>query len=403
MLGRYYHIDKVTGITICKLADSLFRIDVCSIAVQGDQLQFEKKVVGISSFDELAKHLPANTFIALNLTGRGVLTRQMERLEAVNASNFSKVLPNARIDDFYIQNFNSGNTSFISVIRKQDADQWISRLQQLTAKPLLLSLDIFPVEHIIPQLNIYGPDLHFNGYQVSRNKKDEWTGYAKQDLPVDKSTCKIENEPIDELLLLPYAAAFSLAMSARIPVVKAHVPALDKALADELESREFKARGVAVLLALFLLLLINFGVLSWLSTENNELAARAGALSQNTTNRAVIEDQIHQKELLLEQLGWAPGKSKSLMIDEVAALLPPEITWTSVAVAPINQPNDHSLKYIAFSGGQIRIAGTSAQIIPVNEWMARIKTKSWVKNVQLQHYDLSRELNTGQFTILITY
>jgi len=39
----------------------------------------------------------------------------------------------------------------------------------------------------------------------------------------------------------------------------------------------------------------------------------------------------------------------------------------------------------------------------VNEWMARIKTKHWAKDVQLENYSFNNELNTGQFIVNITY
>jgi hypothetical protein len=47
------------------------------------------------------------------------------------------------------------------------------------------------------------------------------------------------------------------------------------------------------------------------------------------------------------------------------------------------------------------VTGKSERIIPVNEWIARVKTQKWVKNVQLDSYTFSNELNTGQFTVLL--
>jgi Tfp pilus assembly protein PilN len=52
---------------------------------------------------------------------------------------------------------------------------------------------------------------------------------------------------------------------------------------------------------------------------------------------------------------------------------------------------------------KIEVKGISPQIIPVNEWIARIKTRRWVKGVQLESYTYNNELNTGQFILTITY
>lgn len=95
--------------------------------------------------------------------------------------------------------------------------------------------------------------------------------------------------------------------------------------------------------------------------------------------------------------------NKSAMLDQLASLLPDGITWTEAAIDPVDQAATRVQKSVAFFSRRIRITGNSEKIIPVNEWMARIKTKSWVKNVQLDSYALNSELNTGQFVVLIDY
>jgi hypothetical protein len=74
-----------------------------------------------------------------------------------------------------------------------------------------------------------------------------------------------------------------------------------------------------------------------------------------------------------------------------------------VAVDPIDIAATRQQKKVVFSTRNIRVTGMSERIIPVNEWLARIKTRPWVKNVQLDSYAFNSELNTGQFSVMIDY
>ncbi|QKJ31060.1 hypothetical protein HQ865_15290 [Mucilaginibacter mali] len=404
MLKRFYHIDQATGVSINKLSDTSFEIDLCSISLSKDQLKLEKKIIGITNLDELTKQAPAGSPVAINLTGKGILTKSFEQVAAIDHSNFSRILPNANFSDFYVQHFVSGERSYVSVIRKTDADQWIARLKQIGLKPLLLSLDIFPADMVLPQLNSTVRSLCTGGYHITWDNDGEWTNVQRQEPGQKNEPLKIDNETIGERLLLPYAAAFGLAMTGRIPLVSAIVPELSADLSNELENRKFKAGAIAVLCTIFLLLIVNFAVFSWLNDSNNELMVKVGFLTQSTSDRTNLENNIQQKELLLRNSGWHSGVlSKSILTDQMAAEMPAGIKWTSLNIDPVDNANGRTLKNISFFDRRITATGQAEQVIAVNEWIARLKTKPWLKNIRLDSYNFNQELNTGQFTLIINY
>jgi Tfp pilus assembly protein PilN len=181
------------------------------------------------------------------------------------------------------------------------------------------------------------------------------------------------------------------------------VPSLETAFTQKIADKKLKVQGFMVMSTLFILLLANFVLFSWLNSSNAQLSEQASRTAQSTTDIQGINESIKQKEGMLHILGWEEGINKSALIDQVAALLPPEISWKEVAVDPIDLNTTRAQKSLAFYNRQIRITGNSEKIIPVNEWIARVKTKPWVKNIQLENYTYNSELNTGQFTITITY
>jgi len=403
MLEQYYAINKAIGVSINAGSDGTVAISACSVVIQNKQLSFEKKITDLLKTEDLTKHFPVNMPLALNLSGKGILHKQIEKTEEINAANFSKVLPNANPDDFYIQNFISGDQSFVSVIRKADADKWINELTQSGFVPLMLSLGPFPVQNIISQLNIYDSQVIFNGNIIQRDNQSNWISYHYDPSALSPFALKVELENIDEKLIVPYASAFQLVLASKLDVTKAHVESLEKAFIQKISGNKLKVNAFVILAVFFILLLVNFIFFSWLDSSNSQLAARVSRSAQSTTDVDSINKQIKQKEGLLHNLGWEAGINKSALIDQIAVMLPPELTWKEVAIDPIDLPSTRIQKSLVFYNRQIRVTGNSQKIIPVNEWIARIKTKAWVKNVQLENYTFNNELDNGQFTITINY
>lgn len=403
MLGKYYNVNRAIGISIHMLADGSIRINACQVTVENNQLTIDKKLINIESLDELKRHSTEKAPVALNLTGKGILQKQTDVLNEVNQHNFSKILPNANISDFYVQNFVSGEHSFVSVIRKLEADKWISQLSAIGLAPLQLSIGPFPVHNVIPQLNVYDNGIIFNGHVIEFNEQSNWSTYRYNEFEFSSFPLKVESENLDEKLLVPYAAAFNLVMASKVDRIVADVPYLAIELNTLIAAKKFTVKGVIILTVFFILLLANFVLFSWLNNANAKLSDQAGQVAQTTINSQSIEEQTKQKEALLNELGWDEGINKSVLVDQLASLLPLEITLNEIDVNPVDFAASRTQKSLTFANRKIKIIGNSEKIIPVNEWIARVKTKSWVKNIQLESYTFNSELSTGQFTIVINY
>lgn len=403
MLQQYLGIHKAVGVGITVNRDGTLLVNACCVSANANRLDFVTKISGLRSVEELTAHFPPKSLISLNINGRGVLHKQVEKVETLSQNNFSKIFPNANIEDFYVQNFISGDWSFISVIRRTDGNDIIEQLQQSGFTPVMLSLGPFPVFTVLPQLNLYDAELIFDGHQISRDEAGNWIKYQYHEAARSPFPIKAESEKIDEVLLLAYASAFQLVMSQRIEPVKADVETLEEALAETLSKKKLQVYGSVVLACTFLLLLVNFVLFSSLSADNAQLAYRVSSTAKNTSDVKNIQDSIKSKELELQQLGWDGGVSKARLIDQMAACLPPDIRWKQVDINPEDNNESRIQRTLIFKNRQIRVTGLSDKVIPVNEWIARIKTQHWVREVALDNYLFNSEANTGQFTITVSY
>ncbi len=411
-MNALFSIQEALGVSFKIGEDGSSQIHACKVKLQKKLLDFEKKVLNLSSVQELRKEFPKEKGIAINITGKGILYKQIPSTEEINALNFSLILPNANFQDFYVQNFIQGSISFVAVIRKAEADRILQLFSEQEFLPLIFSLGPFSVSHIADQLNIYSGDVLFDGYKVEIDreaKPPKWLSF--QYMPEIKSAfpLKIEAENLDERLMIAYASAFGLLLSKTLTPIQVDSPAIQDALTKY--HTDHKTKGFAVLysISLFLLLFINFIIFSNLSSENIQLASQ---LNQSTLSASAYDNlaqEVKRKEKKLEQLGWEDGVNKASLIDQIASTLPHEIRWKEIILNPIDPNFDTYNKAIGspapelFEKKQIRIIGYSEKIIPVNEWISRLKTLSWVKEVLLENYTFNTEVNAGQFIIHVQY
>ncbi|NOW98930.1 hypothetical protein [Mucilaginibacter sp. SG564] len=405
LLESYYNINQATGLSITISRDGQIQLDGCGILVKNNKLHLEKKITAVSKIEELGKRFDTKLPVSLNLCGKGILYKQMPGVDDIGPEEFAVLLPRAEMTDFYVQHFRSADISFAAIIRRSEADEWISLLDKQGFRVLMLSLGPFPVQHILPQLNIYNEEVIFNGHTISRDISLNWTSvrYQEPELAPAAFPLKVENEPIDQRLIIPYASAFQLVMATRLHPSKASAPVPDTAFNQAMEMKKIRVKAFIVLLAFFIVLLCNFLVFSWLQGANDTLSGQVSSSTQNANQKQRMITKINKKEHLLRDLGWDEGGRKSIRIDEIASLLPPEITWQEVAVNPIDERKSKDKHTLNFADRRIVVKGVCPQIIPVNEWLARIKSRKWVKDVQLESYDYNSELNTGVFTLFITY
>jgi Tfp pilus assembly protein PilN len=403
MLEKYYRINRAAGISIRVLSNGKTTIHVSEIILEGSKLDFGKKAVNIIDLKKIGELLPVKTVVALNLSGKGVLQKQTEKIERIDQGNFNRVVPNANLEDFYIQNFISGEKSFVSMIRKSDADIWLEQLKELGFQVVMLTLGPYPVQNIVDQLNIYDQELRFDGNVIMRSENRDWSSVYFDEAVTAPFPLKIAEERIDEQLLIPFASAFQLALASSLESIKANASGPDTTYDELIEERKFKTKGFIVLLIFFVLLLTNFVTLTFLNSSNNQLQTQVDLTSQGNTDLEKLNEQIEQKETLLKNLGWVEGIHKSSLVDQLSSLLPEDLTLQSIAINPIDAEAGRVQRSLTFDDQKIVITGTSQKIIPVNEWIARIKTRPWVKNVQMESFTINNELNTGQFIIAINY
>ena len=403
MLEHEYRLNRVVGISVCIRPDELLHINICEISGTKSTLHIERKVSGLDDLRKIKNYLRPGVPIALNISGKGVLQKQVKLTDYDLHGGFDSLLPNIDRSHFYIQEFRSGGMIFFSLIRKTDTVKYISALNDLGFEVLTVSLGPFVAWQIVSQLNIYAGDLFFDGYEITRNEKEEWlhVNYgATTSYPFD---WKIDNEPINENLIVAYASAFQLILADRLEPINADDKELKERLDHLLFIRKLKINAFILLVCCFILLLLNFAAFLFLDAENKRLEIQLSSSANATQNIEGLNAGVRVKEDILRNLGWDGHRNKSVIIDQIASLLPKGVIWENVTVNPLDLSASRNQKTLKYHDRMISVTGSAKQIIGLNEWVARMRQMPLVKKANLESYVFNPEMQTGQFIVKIEF
>lgn len=403
MLNQFSRINSIVGLSIQIQSDHSAIFHACKIHISNKQLDFEKKVVNLYSVDDLSDAFPDKGFISVNITGKPVLQKLVEKIDFINPGNFGSILPNAVFEDFYIQNFISGSNSIISVIRSKEAEAWLDKLRIAGFIPIMLSLGPYAVNSITPQLNVYGDSLVFDGHTLNKSINNYWELSTYDANLRSPYPIKIENEPLDEKLLLSYAAAFQAVFENLQESCWAKVEYLEDLRSNINKGKKTQFISVIVLICFFLLLLINQLILSSLEKSNAEIQSKLNQLSTGSSDYLEITNDLQEKAKKVEVLGWDDDIDKAFIIDQIAKDLPAGVSWESIEINPVDLNLSRNLRRIHLIERSILISGYSNKIVPINNWMENIKNKNWVKSAQMESYLIDESNNKGKFLMMIKY
>ncbi|HWW40108.1 PilN domain-containing protein [Pedobacter sp.] len=373
------------GLELKLQADGLIDVRLVELSLKGKMIQIGLKKQYTAELGQIADGLSGP--LAITVTGRGVLIKKTKKLDEVREAALQQVFPGFNLTEFYVQNFISGEDSFLAVVRKDIVDKMIAAFKKKGVEVLMLGLGPFVVDQVLPQLNVYQDSLSFDGHRIKFREDKSWESYTQQ-LETDTGfALKIDLETMPEPFLLSYATAFQLILAEVLEPIEVDAPEIGENRAEYIAKLKFEKRGVLVLGLFFVLLLLNFLLFGFYNSSNQEMEGRAGRKSDLSANKKKMETEIKEKEVLVKKLGWNKGLGYAYICDQIGAGLPGSATLTEMSV----------------ESGLIKLKGTAENVYAINDCIYTFKKKSWVKDVQLEKYTADDQKQAQVFTITLNY
>lgn len=397
-LKNFIKIKRVAGIEISLIEDDEYIISFVQLSIKKNSIIVDKCHEGIEKLSDLSDSIDKDLPISITINGRGILNKKSSEKITDPKKAIQSILPNAKVDDFFVQECSANNGDFYSIIRKQLLGDIISKLSELGFSVIKINLGPFIVVNLIPFFkDLYSLTFAGHRFSIKNNSIDEYyytRDYEKND------DIKIESELIKEGLLIAYATAFQ-SLIPKSGKISFEIDAIKESKEEYLNKKAFQVLGWSFLLFFLALLMINFLVYNDLKKENTILSGRQTKFKGLMTDLDTLQKRIKEKEEFLGRAGWMSPPQISFYSDRLANSVPSSVLLTDLSVNPIDNKLSKQEKKIIFQPKILDVSGICNRATDLNPWIKNIKEQDWVDKVQIENYTYNNTDMKGSFHMTI--
>jgi len=390
----------ITGVEVVLGKNNQF--NYCQIKNYYGKLSIKKRGDLISSIDILHqkigknKNIPfsSNPPIALTITGKQVILKQIEALEDEDDTILlQKVLPGAKMDSFYIQKYRNGNKWFLAILKKEILDQLLQEFKTKTFDVISIFLGPFCIIPFIENTK----ELILPQYTLQLNND---TLFITQTNSLVGSDLHISNEVIPFYQIIPFSSAFYIFSNSNFLY-----QIEPKNVLTNKEEVKFYIYLIA-LLRFFLVIVLFMALTNYFLNKayQNALSDLQTTTSEQQRKYLLYEKQqqeLNQQISILQTTGVSSVKTYTYYADKIAELLPQSISLLNLHIGVISNKmkTDTKLNIIK---NKIIIRGIANNTLDLNEFLLKLEQEKWVKRSIIKNYNQTDRENPGIFEINIT-
>lgn len=392
-------LNSVLGVELKIIDDQLLSCRFCLVEKKKKTLSIEHQKVIEGSLITILEALPKAYPIALTLTGKGIIHKNIQVMEnAATNQLFQNGFPSIEQQNFYLQQFEQGQQAVVSIIRKEVVDDLLAKLKPAGLKIFTLSLGGIVSAPVWSQLNMYDDELQFDGHLFNLGPAKEIMSYRYDAAIKSKFPIKVAEELIPEENILAYASAFQLLLHQQLSLICADINSVNTYFAAFISNTKLKKKALVFLFSLFAALMLSFVLFSYYNDRNSQLVQTVGAQSINEEQIDRMKKNIAENEALLKQLNWNGGYNYGFILNEIGKSMPRQIQLLSLSMNDFKTEIEKTERL-----PQVKIMGTTDNLTAVNNWIFVLKEKPWIKTVNLLKYQEDADTDQYQFNLILTY
>lgn len=391
-------IREIAGIDINLLSDNSYLVHIIIVQLSGSKIIKSDEYLHIKSLDQIFEKIPVQIPVALNISGRGILHKQVPG--EYQGHIIQSLIPGANSNEYYYQRFTYSAKEDIAIVRKQPVDHLINLFTDKGYIVLNAGISLGFAAGILQMINTgRQPQIFTGNHIVHLSTEGEMTSYA-----TSPSHAQIIECAIDAIILKSIQIpSFSIAVNTLIDIQEApgiEVESIIQARYNYRHKKIFTTSAWAILLFLLGTLLINFMVYQHYYQLNEESLARRTLYQNRLDNLDTLQTKVKQKELFMQKLGWLKPASFSEISDKLAASVPEDITLTEMDIFPISGKENTDVQFNS-KRDTVMITGYCYEPGSVNEWISSMDSIDMIQSVKLLNYWYKKEDETGNFRIEI--
>jgi hypothetical protein len=348
------------------------------------------------TLEELAKKNVKNIPLYFSVGGKGVIHKKVKAEDSVTDQELiGQVFPNASIKDFYLQRSKIQDfDSWISVIRKEVLDQFMTQLEKMNLYGIQIYLGPFALSPILPYLDKITVLTTSHELLIDNNTIIQIDSVGNVS---NGEEYNIEGEVIHSHELIAFGSAFNHFLSA----VKL-VPIFSEKITEFKEEYFYRKKsivvGVSIVAFFFMVVVSNLLIGQSYEKTHNGLQYQMNSNKQFVEELQLLQKEVKIKEQFIQNSGVARASKIAFYTDQIGISIPESIQLNQLFVNPlakrVNKAED-----ISFTYNNINIRGTVTRSIDLNNWMKTLKEYEWVDELHIISFIQDNMKTVGEFEI----
>jgi len=379
-------------IWIDSTGDMVLRLVILSKDKKSFKILFTETYNDIS---EAIKKIPARSPLIVSVCGYGIIHKSVDKKDI--EEGITKVLPNAKISELYIQKIYQEKTEKVifSVGRKDKIDEIITTLNDLKFFPYNITLGPFGIINLLPLIS---PDEKIETPRYTIEVRDRT---ILSFCETKKNYTSLEINFGDQVLLSEYLVAFSncLGFFAPTDLLSNNISAIEKQQQEFTSKKLLYILGLSIPAIIFLILTINMFLLSKYSSENRLLNQRIQYGHRLMKDTDSLKKILSVREAFIEKSGNNSLPRMSYFSDRIASIIPQSIALERLNVYPLETASNNR-NMTRFRENAIIMTGNLNSSEALEILIKRSSTFNWIKTADLINY-LDAGADPPYFTIEI--
>ena len=336
--------------------------------------------------------------LILSFTGRGVVNKKIifEKIDSLDLGDLTKqFLPGVNLDDVLVQFTSTSTTSgFLSFTRKELVNEVLNKLELVKVKPVKISVSAFDYSSLVGLLNNKSL-IHSSAVNVTfQNETIE---------NIDFVNIKEEETYLIGGLEIP--SNYSLAFASGLTYFQKKESVLSDSYFQNLLQKHFEGNVIKSIILFFVILLfIISGFNSVVFFQEFELNTKLKTelnLYETKHNQIIKQlDSYQKKKKIIEKSGVLENKKLSEYSDKIAMSVPDNVVLRELSFNPLIESESQD-SLMLFEKNTILIKGNCDKSLVLNEWINVLKSKDFVKNINLENFVFETYGSVPNFLIKI--
>ncbi len=391
-LKYQFRNNAICGVYCQIKADSSREFQAVIVVNKKGMLDFEVCGQKLNTPDNIKSYI-GDQAVYLIVEGKGILLKNIK--PEADKPLIKQIIPTAGENEFIIDTYPGVDKTYVALARKELLDEITQELERSGINVICLAIGPYRTVNLIKYFDNLADEIRFGNNYFHFSKPDHMISvFEKTEEPFNGKLI-IDSREVENSTL----PALSVAMEYFVEEdSECYHEEIKQGKSEYLARILFRKAGVALLVVVFLVLLVNTMFYLHYSDKKQYFENQLLGNRELKSKLDSLQKELEWKEKFMQGSGMMNRSKMAFYADRIAGTVTGDIVLEKLEINPVTS-KIRSNKEIVLRPDIIIIEGLAQSSSHLNNWINRLKELTWVNKVEILNYLQDADASSGFFSI----